>query len=211
MRGYPSGAQPAQVIGSHDVLRSWTSSGAEAWRYRNAALLQMTLRGTPFIYYGEELGLRPGEQIIVDERDKARTPMTWTRAAGNGFTTGTPWIAFGEAPADTSVEAEDPDPQSMLTYYRQLLAFRRGHAVWGTGDVRNVLLDVRQITAFVREDATEGYLVAVNMSDEPQEGLTNGELKPDAPLVFGDGEVVVEGTSVRVKLPPRGAAIFKGK
>ncbi len=211
MRGYASGAQPAHVIGSHDVLRAWTSAGNDPLRYRDAALLQMTMRGTPFIYYGEELALRPGTQVIVDERDVSRTPMTSTREAGHGFTTGTPWIAFGEAPADTSVEAEDADPESMLTYYRQLLAFRRGHAVWGTGDMRLVEFDVRQIAAFTREDDIEGYLVTVNMSDEPQEGVTTGEIAKDPKLVFGDGEIAIDGTTVRVKLPARGAAIFRGK
>ncbi len=200
---YPNGAQPAQVIGSHDVVRAWSVGGGELWTSQNAALVAMTLKGTPFVYYGEELALRQGTQVIVDDRDKARTPMPWTRDPnGHGFTTGTPWIAFGEAAAETSVEAEDADPSSMLTYYRQLLALRRGHAVWGTGDIRHVPLDVRQLLAFVREDATEAYLVVVNMTDEAQTG--SGDL-PKGELVFGDAELG-EGT---VKVPATGRAIFK--
>ena len=200
---YPTGGQPAQVIGSHDVVRAWSVGGGEMWTSQTAALLAMTLKGTPFVYYGEELALRQGTQVIVDDRDRARTPMPWTRDPnGHGFTTGRPWIAFGEAAAETSVEAEDGDPASMLTFYRQLLALRRGHAVWGTGDVRHVPLDVRQLLAFVREDASEAYLVVVNMTDEEQTGA--GEL-PGGTLVFGDAELGA-GT---VTVPASGRAIFK--
>lgn len=158
MGTYPKGAQPAQVIGSHDVVRAWSVGGGELWRSQSAALIEMTLKGTPFIYYGEELALGQGTQVIVDDRDEARTPMPWTRDPnGHGSTTGRPWIAFGEAAAETSVEAEDGDPASMLTFYRQLLALRRGHAVWATGELRHVPVDVRQVLAFLREDATESY------------------------------------------------------
>jgi len=206
---YPKGSQPGQLIGSHDGVRAWQAAAAETWRYRSGALLSMTMRGTPFIYYGEEVGLRPGTQVVVDSRDSARTPMTWTRGAAHGFTTGTPWLAFGEAPDDTSVEAEDSDPESMLTYYRQLLAFRRGHAVWGVGDMRAVSLDSAQIVAFVREDASERYFVAVNMTDEDQTGSATDPLAGSATAVFGDGELAISGGSVHVTLPARGAAVFQ--
>ncbi len=206
MRGaaYPEGAQPAQVIGSHDVVRAWQVGGGERWKSENAALIAMTLKGTPFVYYGEELALRPGSQIVVDSRDTARTPMPWTREPiGHGFTTGTPWIAFGEAAAETSLEAEDGDPASMLTYYRQLLALRRGHAVWGAGGARHIPLDVRQLVAYVREDANEAYLVVVNLTDEAQTGA--GDLPAAGELVFGDAEL----GGGAVKVPAMGRAIFK--
>jgi glycosidase len=170
----------------------------------------MTMRGTPFVYYGDELALRPGSQIIVDDRDAQRTPMSWSAVgAGHGFSTGAPWIAFGEAPELTAVDVEDADPGSMLTYYRQLLAFRRGHAVWGVGDTRLVALDVSAVVAFVRQDATEAYLVAVNLSDEDQEGVATDPLPTGGPVVFGDGALDVNGGAVHVKLAARGAAIFK--
>ena len=201
---YPNGAQPAQLIGSHDVPRA----SGDDWLPKNAALLAMTMKGTPFVYYGEEIGLRPGAQIIVDDRDAQRTPMTWTREAPNhGFTNGKPWIAFGDAPASTAVDAEDADPSSMLTFYRQLLAFRRGHAVWGTGTVTLVPLDNVSLVAFVREDAEEAYLVAVNLSDESQEGRADGPR--EGRRVFGAGTLANDAGKLRVSVPGRTGAIFK--
>ena len=209
---YPKGAQPAQVIGSHDVPRAWQYTANEPWRHRNAALLQMTMRGTPFVYYGEEVGLQPGTQVVVDDRDSSRTPMTWKAGeAGHGFTTGAPWIAFGSAPDETAVDVEDRDPASTLTYYRQLLAFRRGHAVWGAGDTRLVSLDVGTVVAFVREDAEESYLVAVNLTDEDQEGVAHDVvLSGDRrSLVFGAGALEATNGAVRMKLPARAGAVFQ--
>ena len=207
---FPEGAQAALVIGSHDVLRAWQSAGTDAARYRGAALLQMTMRGTPFIYYGEEVALRPGAATPIDVRDSARTPMTWTRdAAGHGFTTATPWLPFGEAPAETSVEAEDANPDSMLSFYRSLLAFRRGHAVWATGASRLVPLDDRAIVSFVRENDQESYLVAVNLASDPREGVAPSPVASGGRLVLGEGSLAVSGGNMNVKLPANGYAIFQ--
>ncbi|MBX3199095.1 MAG: alpha-glucosidase C-terminal domain-containing protein [Labilithrix sp.] len=207
---FPDGAQNALVIGSHDVLRAWQTAGNDAERYRGAALLQMTMRGTPFIYYGEEVALRPGAATPIDIRDTSRTPMTWTRdGAGHGFTTGTPWLPFGEAPGETSVEAEDADPDSMLSFYRSLLALRRGHAVWGSGSSRLLPLDDRGIVAFVREDEAESYLVAVNLAREPREGTATASLPGRGRVVLGQGSLATAGDAVTVKLPESGYAVFQ--
>jgi glycosidase len=206
---YPAGAQPAMTIGSHDIARAWTTGGQVAWKQQNAALVQMTLEGTPFIYYGEEVGMRSGTQVVVDRRDSARTPMTWTKSDPNhGFTTGTPWIAFGEAPEETSVDAEDGDPESMLTFYRRLLAFRRGHAVWGAGKTRSVKLDSQQMFAYARESDTEKYIVAVNLTEDDQVGSVDGELA-SSKLAFGDGKLTIDGPTLRIQLPGKAAAIFE--
>jgi glycosidase len=138
--------------------------------------------------------------------------MPWTAAgAGHGFTTGAPWLAFGAAADETAVDVEDKDPTSMLTYYRQMLAFRRGHAVWGTGDVRLVALDVSAVVAFVREDADESYLVVVNLSDEDQDTVAAEPLPAaSAPrLVFGEGTVDTSAGNVHVKLAATTAAVFQ--
>ena len=207
---YPEGAQDALVIGSHDVLRAWQSAGADPARYRGAALLQMTMRGTPFVYYGEEVALRPGATARIDDRDAARTPMTWTlEAPGHGFTTGTPWLAFGEAPAETSVEAEDADPGSMLSFYRSLLAFRRGHRVWGTGTSRLLPIDDRAIVAFVRENEEERYLVAVNLASEPRRGTAPSTVPPGSRLVLGEGSLASDGATIHIQLGAGAHAVFE--
>lgn len=204
--GYAKGSQPAQVIGSHDVARAWQSAAGEAWKVRNATLLQMTMRGTPFVYYGDELGMRPGTQVVVDSRDSARTPMTWTASEpGHGFTTGTPWIAFGEAPEQTAVDAQDRDLESMLTFYRRVLAFRRGHAVWGAGTLDIVATDNAQVVTFTRTHESERYLVVVNLTDQDQvAALTGGAIGP-AQLAFGEGELRDD----TVRVPGASAAIFE--
>jgi alpha-glucosidase len=201
---FPDGAQDALVIGSHDVLRAWQSAGANAGRYKSAALLQMTMKGSPFVYYGEELGLRPGTATKIDVRDTARTPMSWTRGAGHGFTTGTPWLPFGDAAGETSVEAEERDPDSMLSFYRSVLTLRRGRAVWGRGTSRMIAFDDRALLGIVREDDVDRYLVVVNLALEDREGVAPEPLGA-ATRVFGEGEIV--GSSA--KMPANAHAVFK--
>jgi glycosidase len=165
----------------------------------------MLRKGTPFVYYGEEVGLRPGSKQVVDFRDAARTPMTWTKGGAHGFTTGKPWLDFGDLADQTSVEAEDQDPDSMLSHYRALLAFRRGHPVWSVGDERIVAFDTNAIVAFVREDAAESYFVAVGLSDDDLDTTTTDPLPGTPKLVWGEG--TLEGG--RLKLPAHGSAVFR--
>lgn len=207
---FPEGAQDALVIGSHDVQRAWQVAGGDEARYRGAALLQMTMRGTPFIYYGEEVGLRPGSGVVVDARDGARTPMTWTRdEEGHGFTGGVPWIPFGEEAQATSVDAQDADPDSMLTFYRAMLALRRGRSVWSTGTSTFLPLDDRGLVAFIRENAEERYLVAVNLASDAREGRAASTLAAGGEPVLGRGTLAVAEGTVTVKLDANGYAVFR--
>ncbi len=209
--GFPPGAQDASLIGSHDVQRAWTIAQGLSWRHRRAAEISMLTKATPFVYYGEELGLRAGRGVVVDTRDSARTPMGWTRAAGHGFTTSaTPWLEFGEAIDDTNVEAEDGDPASMLTFYRQLLAFRRGHAVWGTGDMVMLDVDNPSILAFVRKNDEEAFLVIETFAEDDQEGsVATGEVTTAGTIVRGDASVRLDGGTLRLKVPGGGSAIAR--
>jgi alpha-glucosidase len=207
---FPTGAQAANLIGSHDVARSWSRALGVEWRYRRAAEISMFMRGTPFIYYGEELALRPGTGVVVDTRDSARTPMPWTRAPGHGFTTGKPWLDFGADVDATNVEVEDADPNSMLTFYRQLLTFRRGHAVWGTGEQIVLPVDNGALLAFVRRNAEEAYLVVESFSEDAQEGSAPAAgVGSVGELVWGDGRAAIEGGALKVKLPGSAGAVFR--
>ena len=137
--------------------------------------------------------------------------MPWTRASpGHGFTTGKPWIDFGAEAAETSVEAEEGAAASMLTFYRQLLTFRRGHAVWGTGEQVVLPIDNNAVLGFVRRNAEEAYLVLESFSEDPQEGSAPaGTLDVPRELVWGDGSAKIEGGALRVSLPAQGSAVFK--
>lgn len=130
----PEGAWPAWTVSTHDCLRV-------AWRVpreqtRVAAMLLNTLRGTPTLYYGEEVGMKgvdipadraidPQGQRIGRNRDPERTPMQWDDRPQAGFTTGEPWLPIGDDLATANVAAQRDDPRSLLTLYRRLIHFRR--------------------------------------------------------------------------------------
>ena len=171
----PEGAQPNWVLGNHDNPRVASRIGAE--RARAAALLLLTLRGTPTLYYGDELGMTDAAispDAVRDPReatqpghgrDPERTPMRWTSAPLAGFTTGAPWLPMGADVAHTNVEAERDDASSMLTLYRRLLALRRAEPVLHRGGLR-VLGAQDDVFAFVRETDGRRLVVAVNFASE---------------------------------------------
>ena len=117
------------MLGNHDQSRVATRLGAA--QARVAAMLLLTLRGTPTLYYGDELGLPdatvPPERIVdVDGRDPERSPMPWTGSDPNaGFSVGEPWLPMVDDAGSWSVEAQRADPASMLLLHRRLLALRR--------------------------------------------------------------------------------------
>lgn len=207
---YPPGAQDAVPIGSHDVGRAWSKARGLAWRQQRAVEISMFTKATPFVYYGEELGLHDGTGVVVDSRDSARTPMPWVKAAGHGFSPAKPWLDFAEAADQTNVETEDADPDSMLSFYRSLLAFRRGHPVWGTGDMRLVPLDNPALLAFVRQDAEEAYLVVESLSGDAQVGTApQAGLPKPGEVVWGQGQATVDGSTLTVKLAGAASAVFR--
>jgi alpha-glucosidase len=166
-------AWPAWCLNNHDYSRLATRHGAHAVRV--AAMLLTTLRGTPFLYQGEELGLTdvaiPADRIVdVDGRDPQRAPLPWappSRAgAGAGFTTGTPWLPITPAAEQVNVEAQRDAPRSTLALYRQLLALRRGHEPLQGGDITFTAAGAADVLAYRRGDR---HVVALNFSAEPRD------------------------------------------
>jgi alpha-glucosidase len=177
----PEGAWPNWVLGNHDQHRIATRVGpAQA---RVAAMLLLTLRGTPTMYYGDEIGMRdvpiPPERIqdpveknipgIGLGRDPERTPMQWNDAPNAGFSEGDPWLPIAEDFAQVNVEAQRHVPGSMLSLYTRLIALRRGEpalevgrfqALEASGDVLAYLRGARR-----NEDE---FLVVLNLGSEPQ-------------------------------------------
>jgi alpha-glucosidase len=141
----PAHAWPNWVLGNHDQSRIASRVGAA--QARVAAMLLLTLRGTPTIYYGDELGMHDVEipsAMAVDVRettvpgqglgrDPERTPMQWNRGPNAGFTTGSPWLPLAPDAADRSVEAERGDRASMLSLHRVLLRLRRAEPALAVG------------------------------------------------------------------------------
>jgi alpha-glucosidase len=207
---YPAGAQDALVIGSHDVPRAYATALGDETKTRRAAAIQLTVAGTPFIYYGDELGLRPGTTEVVDSRDAARTPMLWSKEAGFGFSNATPWIPFGPDAELTNLEVERADPNSTYEFYRTLLELRRGRKVWGTGTFTLLDTGSEQVFAFLREDDFMGYVVAINMTEEAQKVSVQSEsFVGPAGRVFGVGSLATAGQTATLSLPANGYGVFR--
>jgi alpha-glucosidase len=172
----PAGAWPNWVLGNHDTPRVASRLGpAQA---RVAAMLLLTLPGTPILYQGEELGLTdvpiPPEQALDPiarlvpgrGRDPQRTPMPWDAGPGGGFTSGRPWLPLGEENLARNVAAQRDDPASMLSLHRRLLALRRERQVLVSGAYHPVEAD-GDMLAYRRDDGDDRCLVALNLGSRP--------------------------------------------
>jgi glycosidase len=142
---------------NHDHVRVMTVLAGDRAKARIAASAMLMLPGLPFVYYGEEIGMRgpkPDEQI--------RTPMQWSDAPGAGFTTGTPWESPQSDWAVTNVQAQDGDAGSLLNHYRRLIHLRHDHSALSGGDLLVGSASDPAIAAFVRRSPTETVLVVLN-------------------------------------------------
>ncbi len=179
----------ANVLSNHDQSRQATRLADSAGIAdtdavaRAAAVVLLTLRGTPFLYYGEELGLRdvpvpenaiidpPARRALVEpdfswwNRDLCRSPMPWTAGQGYGFTSGRPWLPLGEDSATHNVEAQQRDGGSVLATYRRLIALRRERESLRTGALRRVETPTPDVLAWFRESPSERVLIVVNLGD----------------------------------------------
>ncbi len=175
----PPGAWPNWVLGNHDRSRIATRVGpAQA---RVAAMLLLTLRGTPTLYQGDELGMRdvpippeavqdPVERNVPGlglGRDPERTPMQWDASHNAGFCrlSAEPWLPVAPDYAVCNVSAERDDPSSMLSLYRNLISLRRATPALSVGSYRTAFLD-EHVYSYEREHADHRLLIALNFSPE---------------------------------------------
>ncbi len=179
----PADAWPAFFTGNHDharVASRYDEGGNGQARARVAAMLLLTLRCTPFLYQGEELGMTDGEippdQVVdLDGRDPERTPMHWDASPGAGFTTGDPWLPIASNHREVNVAAQRDDPASMLTLYRRLIRYRRRSPALQEGAYASIKDTPGNLYAYTRtadgtaERAVDGgrLLVALNFGDAP--------------------------------------------
>jgi len=160
---------------------------------RAAAILVLTVRGTPFLFYGEELGLHdvdipreesvdpPATRITPDfdwwDRSRCRTPMPWTPGPGAGFTTGRPWLRLGSDAESRNVRAQAADPDSVLSLYRRLIALRAATPALQVGTFHPLSAADAEVVAYSRATAEQTFLVVVN----PGRVSTSWELPAGAP------------------------------
>ena len=197
----PRGAWPNWVLGNHDTLRIASRVGQAGARL--AAMLLLTLRGTPTVYYGDEIGMEdvdlPREAVrdrfelnvpgIGVGRDPARTPMRWTPDAGQcGFSTAVPWLPIGERCASCNVRTQSADPTSMLTFCRALLKLRREQPALALGDYRAFPCEDDCLAYARRYDGAQA-LVVLNFSERARD-LT-------IPSEFASGRVLISSSMTR--------------
>lgn len=184
----PAWATPNYVLGNHDEGRIATRYGE--MQSRVAAMMLLTLRGTPTIYYGEELGMTdvlvPPEKrldpygLSVPEhgRDRCRTPMQWDSTKNAGFSkaeTDALWLPIAENFTHKNVATELADPRSHLALYRQLLALRKESEALQHGTYRS-LDTVPNVFLYERQSENETLLIALNFSEKKQDLALEGNI-----------------------------------
>ena len=188
-RAVPRGGWPPLVFSNHDQSRHidrYGKGGDPVRRARAAALLLFTLRGTPFVYYGEEVGLRDGRLRRTNlrdpytirywpwktGRDPARTPMPWDDSAQAGFTSGSPWLPLSPDWRQTNVAGEQQDPKSMLSLYKQLIRLKKESKALMTGTYQAMDAGPKDCLLYQRlfqvEGNTETMFIAVSFSSRVQ-------------------------------------------
>lgn len=178
---------PVYVLSNHDEHRAYNRYGDGQHNDAIAKLmaaLYLTLRGTPILYYGEEIGMENNDPIRKEDvrdpigkagwpgdkgRDGERTPMQWTRGRNAGFTNGTPWLPIPPSAATHNVETEAKDSNSILSFYRQLLMLRHRNSALLDGDYLALNEDDSHVLSYLRRYKGETVLVALNMSASSQE------------------------------------------
>ncbi len=186
-----SGEWPVFVMSNHDRVRAYTRYGDGVHNDSIAKVLAgmyLTLRGTPILYYGEEIGMENNDpkrkEDVVDPlglpnwptvkgRDGERTPMQWTGGPNAGFTTGKPWLPVPPSATTHNVADEWKDPASVLSFYRQLLALRHSNAALLDGEYLPLVENDPNVVAYLRRAGKETVLVALNLSN------TSAQVRPE--------------------------------
>jgi len=166
----PKHSWPDYTLSNHDRSRAVSRYGLE--RAGVAAVMLLTLRGTPFIYYGEEIGMTdvpipPARVVDVDGRDPERTPMQWDASPNAGFTTADPWLPLAADRAKRNVAAQRDDPASLFSLYRRLTWLRKSSPALRRGSYRTIPAP-SGVFAFAREADGERQLVALNFTKSAQ-------------------------------------------
>jgi alpha-glucosidase len=181
-----AGGWPVYVLSNHDIERSYNRYGDGKHNDEIAKLmagLYLTLRGTPILYYGEEIGMEnndPKSRSAVKDpigrrgwpnekgRDGERTPMQWDNTPNAGFTKGIPWLPIPVSYKTHNVASEEKDPNSILVFYQKLLALRHTNPALLEGDYVALNENDSNVMSYLRRYKDKAVLVVLNMSGAPQ-------------------------------------------
>ncbi len=189
-----SGGWPVYVISNHDIQRSYNRYGDGTHNDQIAKVmagLYLTLRGTPIMYYGEEIGMQNNDpkrrEDVKDPigrtgwpeekgRDGERTPMQWNDTPNAGFTTGIPWLPIPDSYRTHNVADELKDPNSILNFYKTVLKLRHTNPALLEGDYIALNTSDPNVMSYLRRYKDQAVLVVFNMSAAPQKA--SFDLKP---------------------------------
>jgi alpha-glucosidase len=226
-----AGQWPVYVITNHDIVRSYTRYADGAHNddiAKMMAAMYLTLRGSAIMYYGEEIGMEnndPKSREDVQDpigkigwpvekgRDGERTPMQWNAGVNAGFSKAKPWLPVPESAKTHNVETEAKDPDSILNFYRQLLAMRHKEPALLEGDYLALNEDDPNVFAYLRRYKGEAILVVLNMSPNPQKVQFNlapaGFAAPKLSVLLSNAHAPVTTTSEGLSMQPFAAFIAK--
>jgi len=222
--------QPEYFFSNHDQPRQWDRYGDGVHNDRIAKLmaaLLLTTRGTPQMYYGEEIGMRTTDPARIEDvhdpigklgwpkdkgRDGERTPMQWDGSLNAGFTTGKPWLPIPPNAGTYNVEVESKDEDSIFQTYKRLLALRKSEPALLDGSYTAVDTANEHVFSFMRKSGDETVVVALNMSAQARRVSfdvgTRGEVLYRSPL----GKMGLGAETVplkRVELEPFGFVVLR--
>jgi alpha-glucosidase len=175
------GIWPNYVLGNHDARRMATRHTRDECDARTKVLmaLLLTLRGTPFLYYGEEIGMRdiplkrheildpPGKKYwpFYKGRDGCRSPMQWNASTHAGFSSAKPWLPVHSNYRVRNVETQQADPDSMLNFTRAIIKLRREKSALSRGDFKLLTTQPKDALAYLRQTSEQAILAALNFKD----------------------------------------------
>jgi alpha-glucosidase len=221
-----AGGWPVYVLGNHDIPRSYNRYGDGVHNDQIAKMMAafyLTLRGTPIMYYGEEIGMENNDPQRKEDvkdpigklgwpaekgRDGERTPMQWKDAPNAGFSKTTPWLPVPASYKTHNVETELKNPDSILNFYKRILALRHTNPALLDGAYVPLNQDNPQVLSYLRTYKGKAVLVVLNMSNAVQtitfdfasQGFAAAKLRP---LAVSESEV----TDAGVSLQPFGAFV----
>ena len=181
-----TGGWPVYVIGNHDMTRSYNRYGDGQHNDQIAKVIAgmyLTLRGTPVMYYGEELGMENNDPVRKEDvrdpigivgwpkekgRDGERTPMQWNYSPNAGFSQAAPWLPVPASYKTHNVASELKDSDSVLQFYKRLLTLRHHEPALLDGDYVGLNQDNPNVLSYLRRYKNEAVLVVLNMSNAKQ-------------------------------------------
>ena len=225
----PAGAWPNYVLNNHDVTRSATryARGEEDDRLKVAAAMLLTMRGTPFLYYGEEIGMRDiklardqikdpvGRQFwpFFKGRDGCRAPMQWSSAPNAGFSPlgVDTWLPVHPDFKTRNVMGQQADPDSLLNWYKRLVGLRKTYPALRAGAFLPVTDGTNFILSYLRQTEAETLLVALNFSSRRQQLVLGRELsgRKWELLLSNKRTSMIPVEGALIPLEPNEALIFK--